>query len=515
MKKPSMPNLWGRAVHGLLALDGMILACYLVFCYCLTQLITPSNFWLLGLVVAYGARAGLNEWRMALLDKAVTRAEHDVFLRIMARGDLGANMLMQAPKSLANYLRFLAQKNAVAWLIVPLVLLFLAHKAIAVVVAMNLPVMVILMIIIGIKTAKKSRDELGAMNALSARFMDWFWGANTLYRTRADDFAINDISKSSDEYRVRIMRVLRLAFGNNLALEVVAMLALAGSAIYLASTNDFSQTRAAQNSLWILLLIPEIYAPFRRLAASYHAKGAAQSAYALLGHYQTNTANDKNGDKAILPTDVQIIHAKHPSDAPNIDINIAITHGNRVRLAPLCVKVVGGARVAVLGKSGAGKSSLLLAIAGLINYDGHISMHQDGKPWRGNIGYLGQTPPILAMSVRDNLQNAGDFTDKMMISALSDVGLWESLAQKNGLDTPLQHQGRGLSGGEVARLAIAQLLLFDAPIWLLDEPFGALDKASRDEILALLLRVSVGKTVLMAQHDASSFEDGQIWLSHD
>ena len=82
------------------------------------------------------------------------------------------------------------------------------------------------------------------------------------------------------------------------------------------------------------------------------------------------------------------------------------------------------------------------------------------------------------------------------------------------LDTQLGERGSGLSGGQQRRLAIAQLLLQDAQLWLLDEPTEHLDSETAAEINALLQQVTRGKTVLWVTHDATSLPwlDRQISL---
>ena len=77
-------------------------------------------------------------------------------------------------------------------------------------------------------------------------------------------------------------------------------------------------------------------------------------------------------------------------------------------------------------------------------------------------------------------------------------------ALPNQLDTQLGERGSGLSGGQQRRLAIAQLLLQDAQLWLLDEPTEHLDSDTAAEINALLQQVTRGKTVLWVTHDATN-----------
>ena len=120
------------------------------------------------------------------------------------------------------------------------------------------------------------------------------------------------------------------------------------------------------------------------------------------------------------------------------------------------------------------------------------------------------------MSIADNLRlpNPTASDDKLW-QILGQVGLKPLIkALPNQLDTQLGERGSGLSGGQQRRLAIAQLLLQDAHLWLLDEPTEHLDSDTAAEINALLQQVTRGKTVLWVTHDATNLPwlDRQISL---
>lgn len=489
-----------RTPHTVWLLDGVSLGLYLGFAYALARWVDGQAAWAYVLIACLGVRVIISQVRERILHRAIERKKNTLLHGLIGQGhSIGAPLLAKAPNDIAEYLRFVAQKQALIWALPVLVLLGVAHIGVAMAVLISLPVLVVCMIVIGKKTSQKSRDELAQMTRLSDKFLDWFAGANTLTRLGARNFALDDIVKSSEQYRVRVMAVLRLAFANNFALEIIATLMLASAAIFLA----FAQFNIAK-SVWILLLVPEVYAPFRRLGASYHAKAQGESAYQALRACGIDDI-----------TSTQSVVDDYPINAypPSIEIDTQIHQQRRTRLAPTRLQIGAGERVALMGKSGAGKSSLLLAIAGILPHDGRITLMANNAPYAGQIAYLGQVPPILAQSVRQNLANACACDDGRMVWALEQVGLWQSLAQKQGLDTMLQSHGYGLSGGEVARLALAQLILFDAPLWLLDEPFGALDSQSRVQVVELLANLSVGKTVIIAQHEAPfGFENKVVQL---
>ncbi|MFT4012194.1 MAG: ATP-binding cassette domain-containing protein [Paracoccus sp. (in: a-proteobacteria)] len=151
--------------------------------------------------------------------------------------------------------------------------------------------------------------------------------------------------------------------------------------------------------------------------------------------------------------------------------------------------------IALIGESGAGKSSLIALIAGEI------------APGRSGIealpaALLTQSSQLFADSLRGNLALARpDASDARMRAALAEAGLDPLLAAlPQGLDTPLAEAGLGLSGGQGRRLALARLILRDAPLWLLDEPSDGLDGPTARDILARLERLTAARARITATH---------------
>ncbi|MGO2340231.1 MAG: ATP-binding cassette domain-containing protein, partial [Psychrobacter sp.] len=186
-------------------------------------------------------------------------------------------------------------------------------------------------------------------------------------------------------------------------------------------------------------------------------------------------------------------------------------------------------RVALIGDSGSGKSSLLQALMGFVPYEGDITFmnangtkqvpyhHIDPELLRQNIGYLAQQVALMPLTIAENLRLANPkATEQELIKALDVVALW-SLIQRlpNGINTQLGERGQGLSGGQQQRLGIAQLLLRDDSLWLLDEPTEHLDPDTAQHIHALLETVSRNKTVLWVTHAHEQLDwlDNVIQLS--
>ncbi|OPX13802.1 ATP-binding cassette domain-containing protein, partial [Gordonia sp. i37] len=170
-----------------------------------------------------------------------------------------------------------------------------------------------------------------------------------------------------------------------------------------------------------------------------------------------------------------------------------------------------GARMAVVGPSGIGKSTLLLTMAGLLDARGGLVTAADEAGQQLTIRsatcYFAEEAHIFSTSLEENLRVArGDVTVEEMHAALAEVGLADWVAElPDGLGTELTGGAESLSGGQRRRLLLARALLHRAPIVLLDEPTEHLDAADAERLLARILDPSSGmfapdRTVVVVTH---------------
>nr|WP_309575398.1 thiol reductant ABC exporter subunit CydD [Moraxella osloensis] len=432
-----------------------------------------------------------------------------------------ASMVIEQCDALTGYVsRFYLQRLIVVSTPIMLLVAAATQSWIAtLILLLTAPLVPVFMVLIGHATARKSRQQFAAMAQLSGRFLDWLRGTATLQRLDAVGHASQDIDASAEAYRMRTMSVLKIAFLNTAALELLAALSIALLAVYLGfgligilPWQKNTVPVPYQSALFLLLLAPEFYAPLRQLGADYHVKAQAEGAIAELSPLLAFASAENTKANPFILT------APPAIDADNIWVN----HQQRTRLAPLSFAIAAGERLAIVGQSGSGKSTLLQIFLGFCAYQGDIFIDNknfntiNSTQFRHQIAYLSQQTMLLPMSIADNL--------RLPNPTASDDKLWQILAQvglkplikalPNQLDTQLGERGSGLSGGQQRRLAIAQLLLQDAHLWLLDEPTEHLDSETAAEINGLLQQVTRGKTVLWVTHDATNLPwlDRQISL---
>ncbi len=202
------------------------------------------------------------------------------------------------------------------------------------------------------------------------------------------------------------------------------------------------------------------------------------------------------------------------SAAPDIALHgvTASWNGQCSHLGPIDLHLPAGSRVAITGPNGAGKSTLLAVLARNLDTTG------GGCTWDGvdvgtlpltgvrdRIAVVDDAPHIFATTLRNNLTLAApDATDDDILAGLTRVGLAPFVkALPDGLDTTLGTGGRGVSGGERARLGIARALLSRRPVVLLDEPVAHLDPPTARAVVADLLAegtLEPSRTIVMVTH---------------
>ncbi len=173
--------------------------------------------------------------------------------------------------------------------------------------------------------------------------------------------------------------------------------------------------------------------------------------------------------------------------------SISLERGGRELFQDLSFEVLPGHLLQIEGPNGAGKTSLIRILTGLSRYgfDGRVSRHTA-------LLYLGHHPAVKALlTPRENLAwhvaGEGQYSDEQIEIALAKVGLY-------GYEDVPSH---ALSAGQHRRVNLARLYLSQCPLWLLDEPFAAIDKTGVLELEALLVRhVEAGGAVVMTSHQA-------------
>ena len=184
-------------------------------------------------------------------------------------------------------------------------------------------------------------------------------------------------------------------------------------------------------------------------------------------------------------------------------------------------RIAPGQRLALVGASGAGKStvvSLLLRLyepqAGLICVDGVDIRHYRRESLRRQIGIVLQQSILFGATVNENIAYGKPEASQEEIGAAARAANADEFIceLENGYDAVIGERGATLSGGQQQRIAIARTLIRDAPILILDEPMTGLDVESEGKVREALDRLMAGKTCLMITHDLQAVAGADLVL---
>ena len=206
-------------------------------------------------------------------------------------------------------------------------------------------------------------------------------------------------------------------------------------------------------------------------------------------------------------------------------VDFAYPGTDRLVLQNLSLRIPAGKMVAFVGRSGAGKSSLINLLcrfygptSGQIQLDEQPIEDYRLVDYRRQFGLVSQRVVLFSDTVRANVAFGQlDHADDVALrQALETAQAWSFVeALPNGLDATLGDGGSGLSGGQKQRLAIARAVLKDAPILVLDEATSALDNESEAAIQASLESISTGRTTLVIAHRLSTVERADMIVVMD
>ncbi|MBB2168551.1 thiol reductant ABC exporter subunit CydD [Gluconacetobacter aggeris] len=367
--------------------------------------------------------------------------------------------------------------------------------------------------VFGIGAAVASRNQFLAMTRLQARFLDRVRGIATIVLlNRADDEA-RRLADAADELRRRTMKVLRVAFLSSASIDCAMVVALVlivvrdGGMVQVLRHGGASAALAdaVARSLFVLLLVPEFFAPLRALALAYQDRAHASGAASAMGDLPEGTVS------AVTARDAVPVLSGNGVSVAFENVTFAWDAARGPVFEKLSFTVPAGEILTLVGPSGAGKSTIIEMLLGFIVPDsgrvlvGGVDLATMAPAAQsGLISWIGQKPVLFAGTLRENILFARPDADEDALRAALRAAAVDRFAADlpEGLDTPIGEGGFGLSGGQAQRVAIARAYLKDAPLLLLDEPTAHLDPETESEIFASLRILARGRTVILSSHAA-------------
>ncbi|TVR27995.1 MAG: thiol reductant ABC exporter subunit CydD, partial [Nitriliruptor sp.] len=380
----------------------------------------------------------------------------------------------------------------------------------AVILAVTLPLIPLFMVLIGLAARAATRRRFRSLTELSGHLLAVLQGLTTIRVARAGDRVARVVRDAGERLRVTTLEALRIAFVSALALELLAALAVATVAVTAGVRLAQGTGLAFEPVLVALLLAPEAFLPLRRVGQQFHANedgaAAAERLFDLLV--------DEDGDAAGGPGGARLAPAPDPAVVPVTLSGVTVVHAGRTEPAVDEVDLVvrPGEQVAILGASGAGKTTLASVLLGLRTPQaggvvvGDVEVTDlDPEAWHERLAWVPQAPADLGGTVRELVAlgrtDARAVPDAEVWAALRAVGLdAEVVALPDGVDTRVGPGGRGLSAGQRRRVAIARALVRDAGLLVLDEPTGDLDVEAERAVRDALATLRGERSVVVLTH---------------
>ncbi|KQY87955.1 ABC transporter ATP-binding protein [Paenibacillus sp. Root52] len=386
-----------------------------------------------------------------------------------------------------------------------LVVAFTQHANTGWILLCTAPFIPLFMILVGLQTKNKSEEKYAQLAEFSGTFLDSLQGLVTLKIFGKADRQHKEIERSSLGYRDTTMGILKIAFTNTFMLESIVMLGIGIVALELAIQLLVFKALTFHTAFLVLLLVPEFYSLLKNTGTAFHSgrtsMGAIRKVEQMLADTNTTSAqsdgekvahNNKSENTDVM-AEVQLeplSSTEHPVLTPMPpSIDLMDTHfryaPDSFELEAKRISIKPGEHIAIVGKSGSGKTTLLHLISGLLKptsgevlINGRLLSTYDEAAWFEQVSYITQHPYIFAGTLAENIAiGTGTSTSRADIEqAAEEAGLSAVTAQlQQGLDTYVGEGGRGLSGGEKQRLALARAFLKRPAIILFDEPTVGLD----------------------------------------
>ncbi|WP_195909749.1 ATP-binding cassette domain-containing protein [bacterium endosymbiont of Pedicinus badii] len=385
---------------------------------------------------------------------------------------------------------------------------------------LSIPINIFFLSIIGKKIFDKSQKSFSLLSRFSGYFLNRIQGIRTIKIFSKKKKETKKMIFILEALRKKTFSILKIAFLNSTILEFFSALIIAINTVYLGFYYlkifkfGFYETPSVALGILVFFLIVEFFIPIKDLSKFYHCK--AQSIEAA---------------KQVLP--ILLILKKRSKikkdktdffDSIGIEAKNLIVHsiqGDKI-LGPVNFKILPKQKVAILGESGSGKTSIIYAIFGILPYSGSIKINGielkkiSKKEWRKNINFLSQNPYLTESTIRENITFGSNCSiQKEEIQKISKESHIVEFLNKlsDGIKTKIRKKSTDLlSYGQMQRISIARFLARNSKLLILDEPTSGLDLQSKNIIVKSLLRKIESKTSILITHKIDMIKKFDIIL---
>lgn len=377
------------------------------------------------------------------------------------------------------------------------------------VVVAGVPVLALPVAVLGKRVRRKSKKSLQALGASLDVLAEMFRGVRTVKSFRAEEREMVRYREHNDGY---VRSALRMVNAMATIQATTIVLSYSGFAVLVVVVGWFAMTgrafEEAEDMTMFFLAIAQVYTHLKRIT-----KGV-------------NVLNESAGASErllqLLAEPVDVAEAQDPKPIRELGSGIRFEHvtftypnADRPAIVDLDLELRPGETLALVGPSGAGKTTLVDLIArfldpssGRITVDGVDLRELSLDDWTAMYAMVGQDPFLFHDSVRNNVVYGRPDANHDELATAARAARLDQFVDDlpNGWDTIVGDQGARLSGGQKQRVTIARAILKSAPLLLLDEATSALDNETEADVQAALDELVVGRTVIVIAHRLSTIQ---------
>lgn len=446
------------------------------------------------------ADAVVTEVRAKIVRREARRATEGAFGGAGAIASLASEKLQMLVPYATRYLPAQIRVSTVPLLI--LVLAFWHSWAAGLILLISGPLIPVFMALVGMAAKEASARQMVEIGSINDALIERLSALLDIRLLGAGQTVEAAFAASAGDLRRRTMAVLSIAFLSSTVLELFAAIGVAMMAVYVGFTllgtigfGTWGMGLSPAAGIFLLLLAPDFYQPLRDLASAWHDRASAAAVADEVAAWEVDETPAMPGEGLRTvplagPASIQLTGCISASGARLPEIAIAP-----------------GESVALVGPSGAGKTSALRLMAGLaVPAEGIVIVgdqrltDETADAWRSRLGWMPQAPHFLNASIGHNLTlgRQGDLD-----GALKQAGVDAVVAGlPRGLATRLGERGAGLSGGEARRLTLARAIFSRPNVVLADEPTADLDEETARIVAdGLMAEAKRGATLVIATHD--------------
>jgi len=435
-------------------------------------------------IFAHLQRLGLDYYERELSGRIMTRMTTDV-------------------EALSSFLQtgLITMVNSVLLLVGVMAALLVINLTLGLTVLAIMPVAVVATVVFRSKASVAYQDAREKVSAVNADLQENVAGLRVSQAYRREGRNLERFAGRSDAYRrsrLRAQRYIALYFP-----FVQSLSTLASALVLLVAAGQMrSGALTAGALIAYLLYIDMLFSPVQQISQVFD--GYQQAAVGV------------RRIRELLHTPTSTPQAAHPRRAPRgrarielQDVGFSYPGGGKPALAGVSLTVVPGETVALVGQTGAGKSTLVKLVAryydvtgGRLLVDGTDIRDLDLAGYRQRLGVVPQEAFLFAGTVRDAIAyGRPEASDADIMAAASAVGAVDMISRlPGGFDHEVAERGRNLSAGQRQLIALARAYLVDPDILLLDEATAALDLVSEAAVARAAERLLAARTTLVVAH---------------